>query len=154
MATKQFSVQNTLQQREISWNQGRLDWLQIYLSNLRSFSFTWVHPENTSDSDFTWFLPKGILHRCQKQKKMQMLNITSDAIFSSLMLMLLFRKVSTKEEESTSPDLPSVATIVFHTCNYPAVFGSHCIVSTHRGNFAKLLRMTLKLHLSKLDLGF
>lgn len=37
-----------------------------------------------------------------------MLNITSAVIFSSLMLMLLFRKIPTREEEPTSPNLPSM----------------------------------------------
>lgn len=85
MATSQFSLLNTLQQREISWNREGVDWLQIYLSNLRIF---FIHVSPSRKHVWLWFhvishdICEGILHRCWKQKKTQMLTITSAVIFS------------------------------------------------------------------------
>lgn len=103
-------TKHTPTEQEIRWKQRGVDWLQIYLSNLRILFF---HSHGSiqktmSDSDFRWFLPKQILHRCWKQKEMHMLNIMRAAIFSPLMQMLLFRQIPTRQEESSSPSLPSV----------------------------------------------
>lgn len=51
-----------------------------------------------------------------------MLNLTRAAIFVSLMLMLLFKKIPLKGEESTSPDLPSALLFSSTHVNNQAVF--------------------------------
>lgn len=107
--------------------------------------FIHMSPSRTPDSDFTWVLPKGPSPFTDVERKMHMLNILHAGIFSPLMQMLLFRQVPTRQRRIHQSTSALCVTILFHTCNYPAAFGPRWTVSTHRGTFRKLLRMTVKI---------
>lgn len=153
--TLQFNGLNTLQKREISWSQGGVDWLQICLSTLRIF---FIHMSPSRKHVWLWSLPEDILHRCRKQREVQMLNITSAAIFSPTYANVVIYKdshqIPTRRGRIHRSWSALCAPIFFHTCNYPAVFASHCIVSRNRQNYAKSLRVTLIFYLANLDLSF
>lgn len=127
---------------------GGVDWLQIYLSNLKIFG---VHMHPSGKQRLTLisgnFFQKGLpLHRCGKENAYVE---HYERFFSPFIQMLLFRQVPTRKEESSSPHLPSVL-----PCS-----STHVIIQLHLGRaesasriggiFQNFLRMTVKISLGR-----
>lgn len=144
---------HTLQQREISWNQEGGDWLQICLSNLRVF---FIHMSPSRKHGWLSFhvishICEGILHRCWKQRKMQMLTITSAAIFSLTYANVVIPQHSHKRGRIHQSRSALCASSTHVIIQLYLVLTASCPQIGE--NFAKVQRMTLKFHLANLDLS-